>query len=150
MMSVMARYKDSYLRVIYSSPQKRGREIFGSLVPYGKVWRTGANEATEIVLTRDIKINSNDLKAGTYSVFSIPEKDHWTIIFNSDLGLMGSYNYNPRMDVLRFDVPVTKLTDVVFEAFTFAIDQKNDKADLVLSWDKTRVVIPIQFLEPKL
>lgn len=147
---VTGRYKDTYLKITYSRPGKKGREVFGKLVPYGQVWRTGANEATEITITRDIKVNGNDLKAGTYSVFTIPEKASWTVIINSDLGLMGAYNYNPKMDILRFEIPVSEITDVTYEAFTIAVDQKNDKAEMLMSWDRTKVVIPIQFLEPKL
>ena len=147
---VTGRYKDTYLKITYSRPGKKGREIFGKLVPYGQVWRTGANEATEITITRDIKFNGNELKAGTYAVFTIPEKTSWTVIINSDLGLVGAYNYNPKMDILRFEIPVKEVTDLTYEAFTIAIDSKNDKAELVLAWDKTKLVIPIQFLEPKL
>ena len=146
---VSARYKDTYLKITYSQPSKRDREVFGQLVPFNQVWRTGANEATEMTITRDMKINGIDLKAGNYSIFTIPEKDKWTILLNSDLGLWGAYNYNTKMDVLKFDVPVVSLTDVVYESFTIIIDQKNDKADLLMAWDTTKVIIPIQFLEPK-
>lgn len=145
---VSSRYKDSYIKITYSQPHKRGRSIFGGVVPYGQVWRTGANEATEITITRDVKINGMDLKAGSYSLFTIPGKDTWTIIINGELGLWGSYNYNMRMDVLRFDVPVTTVTDFVYEAFTIIIDPRNASADLVLAWDRTKVLIPIQFQEP--
>lgn len=146
---VTAQYKDTYLKITYSQPHKKGRQVFGSLVPYNKVWRTGANEATEITITRDILINKFTLKAGTYSVFTIPEKDKWTIIINQDLGLWGSYNYNAKRDVTRFDVPVQNLANIVYEAFTIEMEQKNNVADLVLMWDKVKVVIPIQFNEPK-
>ncbi|MBY0435766.1 MAG: DUF2911 domain-containing protein [Cyclobacteriaceae bacterium] len=143
------RYKDSYVKVVYSQPQKKGRDVFGALVPFGQVWRAGANEATEITLTRDIKINDQDLKAGTYSVFTIPEKEKWTVIINSDQGLWGAYNYNPKMDVLRIDVPVQSLAGLVYEPFTIWFDPKNDKADLLMAWDKSRITLSIQFSEPK-
>lgn len=145
---VSNRYKDSYTKVTYSQPHKHGRLIFGGLVPYGQVWRTGANEATELTITKDIKINGLDLKAGTYSLFTIPGKESWTIILNSDLGLWGAYNYNSKLDVLRFDVPVIPVTEFVYEAFTILIDPKNSKADLVLAWDRTKVIIPLQFQDP--
>ncbi len=148
MATVSSRYKDTYIKVTYSQPHKHGRVIFGELVPYGQVWRTGANEATELTVTRDVKINSLDLKAGTYSLFTIPEKSSWTIILNKDLGLWGAYNYNAKMDVLRFDVPVTPVTEFVYEAFSILLDPKNNRADLVLAWDRTKVIIPIQFQEP--
>ena len=142
---VVAKSKDTYLKIIYGQPQKRGREIFGKLVPFGQVWRTGANEATELTITRDILLNSILLKAGTYSIFTIPQKDSWTVIINGELGLWGSYNYNQKLDVLRFDVPV-KVSDKLYEAFTIAIDQRNESADLSFAWDVTRISIPIKFI----
>ena len=146
---VSARYKDTYVKITYCQPRKRGREVFGKLVPYGEVWRTGANEATEITLTRDLFVNGTLLLAGTYSLFTIPGNDKWTIIINKDLGMWGSYNYNIKQDVLRFEVPVMQLSNEVVEAFTIQIDQRNNVADLLLLWDKTKISIPIQFIEPK-
>lgn len=139
------RYKDHYVKVTYSQPQKKGREIFGNLVPFGKVWRTGANEATEITTTRDIQMDSIVLRAGTYSIFTIPEKDHWTIIINSDVGLWGAYNYNAAKDVWRFDVPVLP-GDKIYEPFTIIFEQRNEVADLLMMWDNTRISIPIKFI----
>jgi hypothetical protein len=141
-----ARSKATYVKITYSQPHKRNREIYGSLVPYGQVWRLGANEATELTTTKDIIINSILLKAGTYSLFCIPEKDKWTIIVNSDLGLWGSYNYNIKQDVFRFSVPVQSTGEVIFEPFTISFDQKTDMADLLITWDKTKVSIPIKFI----
>jgi Protein of unknown function (DUF2911) len=143
------RYKDTYLKITYCQPHKRGREVFGTLVPFGQVWRTGANEATEVLVTRDIEINGAVLKAGSYSIFSIPGKEKWTIIFNSDLGLWGAYNYNSKMDVLRIEVPTEELKGEVYEAFTITLDPKNDKADLLFLWDKTKVTLSIKFKESK-
>ena len=84
---VSARYKDAYIKITYSRPHKKGREIFGGIVPFGEVWRTGANEATEITTTKDILVNAVLLKAGTYSLFTIPDKIKWTIIINREVGL---------------------------------------------------------------
>ncbi|GHN01317.1 hypothetical protein WSM22_28060 [Cytophagales bacterium WSM2-2] len=150
MNAVSIRHKDGYLKIIYSQPQKKGREVFGKLVPFGQVWRTGANEATEMTTTWDISINGTVLKAGTYSLFTIPGPEKWIIILNKDLGLWGSYNYNSKSDALRFDVPA-KLApgNVVYEPFTIRIDQKTDTAEIFLLWDKTQVSFPIQFIEPK-
>jgi len=139
------RYQDNYVKITYSQPQKKNREIFGQLVPYGKVWRTGANEATEITTIKDIQINNVILPAGTYSLFTIPEKEKWTIIINSDVGLWGAYNYTAQKDILRFEVPVQS-ADKVYEPFTIILDHRNEVADLLLIWDKTRVSIPIQFI----
>jgi hypothetical protein len=143
---VSMRYKDAYVKITYSRPSKRGREIFGKLVPYGQVWRTGANEATEITLTHNIQIQGNLLKAGTYSLFTIPEKNNWTIIINSEVGLWGSYNHNPKLDVLKIVAPVQQLTDESYEQFTMRFNQRNELADVVLSWDKVSVLVPIKFI----
>jgi hypothetical protein len=144
------KYKDSYLKITYSQPHKRGREVFGKLVPYGQVWRLGANEATELTVTREVFINSQFLPAGTYSLFAIPDKEKWTIIFSKDVGLWGSYNYNQANDWMRVDVTPHALEgELVYEPFTIAIDQKNNKADIVITWDKTTLSLGVDFIEPK-
>lgn len=139
------RYKDAYVKITYSQPQKRNREIFGKLVPYGEVWRTGANEATEITLTRDLMVNNQLLKAGTYTIFTIPKEDKWTIIVSSDVGLWGSYNYASKFDVMKFDAPV-QTNNTLFEAFTLSFDQQNEVANLLIMWDKVKISIPIKFI----
>ena len=145
------KYKDSYLKITYSQPHKRGREVFGKLVPYGQVWRLGANEATELTITREVFINSQLLSAGTYSLFAIPDKEKWTIIVSKDVGLWGAYNYNQANDVMRVEVPShpTPDTDIPYEAFTISIDQKNNKADIIITWDKTTLSLSVDFIEPK-
>jgi hypothetical protein len=143
-----SRYKDTYVKIVYSQPSKKGREVFGKLVPYGEVWRTGANEATEITITTNVLLDNKEIKAGTYSLFTIPNKESWTIILNADLGLWGSYNYNPKRDVARFEVPVTN-KDNVTETFTIGIDPRNEKADIFFMWDKIKVALPVQYFEPK-
>lgn len=140
------RYKDAYAKITYSRPQKHGREIFGGLVPYGQVWRTGANEATEITVTKNVQINGSLLKAGTYSIFSIPNKEKWTIIINSEVGLWGSYNYNSKLDQMRFDIPVQVVTGEAYEQFTIKFDQRNELADLLIMWDRVKILIPFKFI----
>lgn len=145
---VNTRYKSTYFKLTYSQPHKKGREVFGSLVPFGEVWRTGANEATELTVTRNIQINGTLLLAGTYSLFTIPDENKWTVIINSEPGLWGSYNYNKTLDVMRFEVPVQTVPgELVYEAFTIQLDQKNEVADLLLLWDKTKISIPIKFID---
>ena len=139
------RYQDHYVKITYSQPQKKNRAIFGGLVPFGKVWRTGANEATEITTLKNIVVNDVLLNAGTYSIFTIPEKEKWTIIINSDVGLWGAYNYNDKKDLWRFDVPV-QANDKVYDAFTISFDQRNEVADLLIMWDNVKVSIPIKFI----
>lgn len=139
---------DIYLKVTYGQPNKNGREIFGTLVPYGKLWRTGANEATEFTTTKDITLGKKTLKAGTYTIFTVPDAEKWTIIFNSSLGQWGSYKYEETKanNVLQIDVPVEKGEDE-YEGFTIQFEQSKKGADLVLLWDKTRIAVPITFIK---
>lgn len=126
----------------YSRPDKRGREIFGGLVPYGKVWRTGANQPTKIKLSDAVKVNGQDLPAGEYALYTIPAENEWTIIFSKNTKLWGAYGYKPDADALRVTVKPIALADTV-ETFTIGFaDLKDDGAILHLDWDKTRVPIP--------
>jgi tetratricopeptide (TPR) repeat protein len=128
--------------VDYSRPDKRGREIFGGLVPYGKVWRTGANAPTTIKFSDDVKIEGKDLPAGEYAFYTIPDKNEWTIIFSKNLKLWGAYGYKPDADALRVTVKPTTLPDEV-ETFTIGFaNLKDDGATITLDWDKTHV--PVQ------
>ena len=143
---VTMKYEDTYVKITYCRPSKKGREIFGGLEPYGEVWRTGANEATEITITGDIKIAGEPLGAGTYSIFSIPEEKEWTIIINADLGQWGAFRYNTDHDVLRVKAK-TEMTEQVYEPFTIEFEQKGiQKTNLLLIWDRTKVIIPLEFI----
>ena len=135
--------KTPAIKVVYSRPQKNGRVVFGQLEPYGKVWRAGANESTEIKFYKDVKLGGKDIKAGTYTLYAIPEKDKWTIIVNSGLDKWGAYFYDQKKDVARVDVPVGKTPKTV-EAFTIAFKDASGKATMVMAWDDTMVEVPIQ------
>lgn len=139
---------NTYIKIVYGQPYKRGRDIFGNVVPYGQVWRTGANEATELTTTRDILFAGNQLEAGTYALFSIPHKNnHWTIILNNLLGQWGAFDYDKSHDVLRVEVPATQ-TQSVTEAFTIKFsDIQDDSTNILMKWDKTVVRIPVEFTE---
>jgi len=139
---------DTYIKITYGQPFKRNREIFGALIPYNQVWRTGANEATEITVTRDVKIGDKILKAGTYTIFTIPNPDEWTIIFNKSLGLWGAYDYEKvkSQDVLRVKAKVTQ-TQEIYEAFTIRLTEAPYGVDMELIWDRTKVTLPIYFIE---
>jgi hypothetical protein len=128
------------VKVIYGRPQMKGREVFGGLVAYGEVWRTGANEAAEITIYQDVKVAGNTLKAGSYALFSIPNKDEWTIIFNSDLDEWGAYSYNEDHDVLRVTAAVKENSEAV-EAFSIQFDDNTMR----MAWDKTIVELPIEY-----
>ncbi len=136
---------DVYVKVHYSSPRRRGREIFGDLVPFGELWRTAANESTEITLTGDMQVGDQELAAGTYSLFSIPDSIRWTLIFNRGLGQNGIGQYSEEEDVLRVSVPVIPL-DAVREAFTISFEENEECVDMVIEWDQTRVELVLSAL----
>jgi hypothetical protein len=144
---VTMKYEYDYVKVTYSQPHKRGRKIFGGLEKYGEIWRTGANEATEITITDDMIVQNDTLTAGTYSLFTIPNEEEWTIIFNKRLGQWGAYNYHKPSDALRISISVTKVKEVVFEPFTIAFDQNNNIADMLLMWDDVKITVPLQFID---
>lgn len=139
---------DTYLKVVYGQPYKRGRQIFGNIVPFGETWRTGANEATEFTTTGDILFAGNQLEAGTYALFTIPRQDStWTVILNNDLGQWGDFEYNAEEDELRVEVPARQ-TEQVTEAFTIHFsDITTDSTRMIMNWDQTEVAIPIIFEE---
>lgn len=135
------------VRVTYSRPAKKEREVFGTkIVPYGEVWRLGANESTEIKFYQDVTIQGKKVKAGTYSLFAIPTATEWTIILNKDLDFWGAYSYNKDNDVLRVSVP-TKKTEEVIENFSIqCVKGSNDKeTTMKMAWDTTLVEVPISF-----
>ena len=133
------------LKVIYSRPQKKGRKIFNGRVPYGRVWRTGANEATEVKVYQDITLGGKALKAGSYSLFAIPGESEWEIIINTDLDYWGSYSYNKEKDVLRVKAS-TQSIDTVVEAFTIQFKADGDgQAIMMMAWDQTLVEVPVGY-----
>lgn len=138
-------YENTYVKVVYGQPYRKGRTIFGEWEPYGQVWRTGANEATEITITEPILMNMVVVDAGTYSLFTIPNEDKWTIILNNALGEWGAFDYTEQLDAYRFDVPVQTL-DTPVEAFTISFsDLKGSSTVMSLSWDVVKIEIPIRF-----
>ncbi len=137
-----ASYKeaDKSVRVIYSRPQLKGRSL-ADLAPEGKVWRTGANEATEVTFYKDATIGGKAIKAGTYSLFTIPGDDEWTVILNSNLNQWGAYSYDSDADVAR--VSATASTDnEELEAFSITFE---DDGEMVMGWGTTRVSLPISY-----
>jgi hypothetical protein len=127
------------ITVNYGSPSVKGRQIWGKLVPYGKVWRMGANEATTIETSTDLKIEGQKLAAGKYGLFTIPsENGDWTVIFNSVPDQWGAYNYDKSKDVLRVKAKAQK-TGKMQEALDFSMDL--DK--LVMKWEKTWLLVKV-------
>lgn len=132
------------IKIVYSRPQKKGREIFGVMEKYATVWRVGANESTSIQFTRNVNIGGKKIKPGTYSLFAIPNENQWTIIVNKQTDRWGAFTYNELMDVVRVNVPVQKTSDVVeYLSMTFA--PATTGADLFIAWDRTQVQVPISF-----
>ena len=150
---------DTYVRIVYSRPYKRGRSnIFGTkesgaLVPYGERWRTGANEATEITVTRDVLVGGKKLQAGTYSLSTTPGPESWTLHFNSKLGLdgLGTFANNTftpvdlaPTDVLVVSAPAKQLPeDKEVDQLTFEFEKSGAGADLVLRWIRTEMRVPV-------
>lgn len=130
------------IKVIYSRPSLKGREIFGKLEPFGKVWRVGANESTEIRFFKPVTIGGKAIPAGTYSLFAIPEKDKWTVIINQQTDRWGAYVYEEGKDLVRVSVPVKPLTTPV-DALSIVFTPNESGANLIIAWDKTSVEVPV-------
>lgn len=142
-------YKDedkTVARVIYSRPQKRDREIFGKLVPYGQVWRTGANEATELTLYEDMKVADVLVEAGTYSVYTIPDEKEWTVILNNETNTWGAYEYKDAQDKVRIKVPVRQ-SPTSIESFSMAFAPEVGGADLLMGWDDRYIEVPFKTVD---
>lgn len=129
-------------RVVYSRPQKDNRTIFGELVEYDKVWRMGANEATEIEFFKDVTISGKKVAKGRYTLYAVPTPSKWTIILNKDTDTWGAFVYDQKKDVLRTDVPVQTLPTPV-EAFSMDFNKTDKGMDLFIAWDTTSVSLPI-------
>ncbi len=135
-------YKNSIklIKITYSRPQLKDRSI-STLAPNGKVWRTGANEAAELTLYKDMKLGGTTVKAGTYTFYAIPGEKEWTAIINTDLNVWGSYFYDESKDVARLTVPVTSDSKSL-EAFSIVFDESDNGVDMHLGWGNTRVKVP--------
>ncbi len=131
------------VKVIYSRPQLKGRSL-ADLAPAGKVWRTGANEASEITFYGDAEFGGSPVKAGTYSLFTIPGEDTWTVILNKNLNQWGAYTYDESADVVRVKATATEASDSL-EAFSIAYKEVAGGVHMVLGWGTTRVAVPIMF-----
>jgi hypothetical protein len=150
----------TYVRVVYSRPYKRDRDnIFGTaeseaLVPHGEVWRTGANEATEITVTGDVTVGGERLPAGTYSLFTTPGAEEWKFHFNSELGLSGTVRFNPETreaepaylpenDVVTASAKASAIEGDEVDQLTISFEPTDGGADLLLRWISTEVRLPI-------
>jgi len=131
------------IKTDYSSPRMKGRKIFGELVPYGKVWRTGANEATTFVTSSDVTVGGKDVPAGSYTLFTIPNEDKWTVIINKKTGEWGiPYKYESD-ELARVDMEVSKLPSPL-EDFTISYEKSGNGCTMHIDWDTTRASVEIK------
>ncbi|MBO3116716.1 DUF2911 domain-containing protein [Winogradskyella sp. DF17] len=139
---------DLKLKVEYNRPSKRERQIFGALVPFNKVWRTGANEATTFETNKDLLVNDLLLNKGKYTIWTVPMENTWKVMFNSRQYAWGVNEkmepmWDPNFDVIETEVPIEKLETVV-EKFTIAFDNKTGDLKLTMAWDNTLIEIPLK------
>jgi hypothetical protein len=139
---------DLQISVLYNRPFKKGRVIFGELVPYNKVWRTGANEATVFETNKDLVFGDKTLKAGKYTLFTIPEEQTWNILFNTETGqwgvdFNGEANRDPAKDALSVQA-LSVQQEKEFEQFTISIEPWGEEMQLIFMWDKTLVSVPFK------
>jgi hypothetical protein len=129
-------------RILYSRPQRQGRKVFGELVEYGKVWRLGANEATEIEFYKDVKIDGKKVIKGRYTLYAIVNENTWTMIINKDTDTWGAFKYDSKKDLLRTDVPVQKTGEVV-ESMSMIFEKSATGISLIIAWEQMKVTVPI-------
>ena len=133
------------ISIEYSRPGKKGRELFVDVEKWGKMWRTGANASTQITFSDDVKIEGNDVPAGTYAIYSIPDKENWTVIFYKDLSMGGNFSkYDVKNEFLKFQVP-TVMMDAEMENFAFLIDEiRPTSAVIGFAWGKYYVPFKVE------
>src|ERR1700719_2751461 len=127
----------------YSSPRAKGRKIFGALVPYGEIWRAGANEATTFVTTGDISVGGKPVPAGKYTIFTVPAEDKWTLVISKKTGEWGTAYPGPDNDLARIDMKASKTSSPV-ENFTIAFDQAGGGCTLKLEWETTEASVDVK------
>jgi len=130
------------ITVDYSSPRAKGRKVFGGIVPYGEVWRAGANEATTFVTTAELMVGGQHVPAGSYTLFALPNQDKWTLIISKKTGEWGIPYPGAEADLARTDMKVSKTSGPV-ENFTIAFDKGAKGCTLRLEWDDTRASVDI-------
>jgi hypothetical protein len=130
------------IAIDYSSPRAKGRKIYGDVVPFGEIWRTGANESTTFVTTKDVMIGTLMVPAGNYTLFTVPTKDKWVLVLSKKTGEWGTDYPGPSNDLGRTDMKVTSLSAPV-ENFTITLEKAGPGANLNMDWETTRASVPI-------
>lgn len=136
-------FSTSNIEISYSRPAARGRKIFGGIVPFGEVWRTGANSATKVTFGEDVKLNGKAIKAGSYAIYTIPGEKEWKVIINTGVSNWGVSGFNEKDDVASFTIPVTKTSETV-QSFTISVDNITmNTADITMAWENTKAVMNV-------
>ena len=130
------------VKIDYSSPRAKGRKIFGDLVPYGQVWRTGANEATAFVTDTNVSAGGKNVPTGSYTIFTVPEQDKWTLVVSKKTGEWGTDYPGEKEDLVRAPMNVSKTSSAV-ENFTISFDEKGSSCTMNLDWENTRASVDI-------
>ena len=151
--TVEFKLNDLELEVFYNRPLKKGREVFGALVPFNKVWRTGANEATTFETNKNLMIDGIYVPSGKYSIWTVPNDSVWKVMLNKKQYAWGVDEqmqplWDPNYDLLEIDVATEALNKVV-EQFTIAFDNSTDDLKLTMAWDKTKIAVPLVVLKDK-
>lgn len=146
--TVEFKLNDLKLEVFYNRPYRKDREIFGALVPFNQVWRTGANEATTFETNKPLEVKGVQLPAGKYTLWTVPKDSTWNVIFNKKQYSWGvnaemKPMWDPNYDALNIEVPVQKLNNHV-EQFTIAFDNSTDNLFLTMAWDDIKVAVPLK------
>jgi Protein of unknown function (DUF2911) len=126
----------------YSSPRAKGRKIYGELVPFGQIWRTGANEATALVTPVDLTIGGTTVPAGSYTIFTVPNKDKWALVISKKTGEWGTAYPGESNDLARVDMKVSALPSPA-ENFTISFEKAGSGANLNIDWDTTRASVTV-------
>ena len=131
------------IKVLYGRPMKKGRDLFEEVIPYGQIWRVGANEATEVVFYKNVLFGGTEVQAGTYVLYAIPNEKEWTLILSSKTDVWGTYEYDEKYEVARIQAKGSRAEFV--EAFSIAFKEKGKQVNMVLGWDTARITAPIRF-----
>ncbi len=141
---IMQSFATSDIKIAYSRPSMRGRKVFGNLVPYGDLWRTGANAATKVSFGEDVILNGTEVKKGEYALYTVPNEKEWEIVLNKGVNNWGTGGYKQEDDVIRFKVTPKRINNKI-ETFTITIGNITyTTCDIVLKWENTKVLIPVK------
>ncbi len=146
---VEQQFSTSKITVDYGRPGVKGRKVFGELVPYGKVWRAGANGATKVTFAQAVSFGGKTVPAGTYGLFINPTDKEWKVILNKDAQQWGAYTFDEKLNVTEITVPVQKMTEKQ-EWFGIELNPVDDHAlDMVIKWDMSKVTVPVKAAKPE-